>query len=331
MEDSLMEPDVTAVIPNRNGARLLERTLETLARQTLPCARTLVVDNGSSDASADVARHYGAEVLALGRNLGFAAAVNRGVAAARTAWVWVLNNDVELHPRCLEALAARAAAEQAWFAAPRIKQLANPSRLDGCYDLLARSGCAWRAGHGVADGPLFATPRRIAFAPFTAALLRREIFGRAGPLDEVFGSYLEDVEFCLRCALLGLDGVYVPEAVVYHHGSATLGAWSAAMVELLARNQVLLAAKHFPAGWWWRVAAGQFLWGLVAARHGRAGAWLRGKWRGLREAGRVRHARDSRSQGRLEELLASCEAQIRQLQQETRQEPYWRLYFAVAR
>ena len=102
------------------------------------------------------------------------------------------------------------------------------------------------------------------------------------------------------------------------------------MVELLARSQLLLAAKHFPAAWWWRVAAGQLLWGLLAARRGRLGAWLRGKWRGLRDAPRARRAFVRAPRSVLEPLLASCENEIRRLQQATRTEPYWRLYFAVA-
>lgn len=322
---------VTAIIPNWNRAELLGRALDSLRRQTVPCARLLVVDNGSTDSSRAVAGAAGAEILSLPANLGFAAAVNRGVEAASTPWIWIVNNDVELHPRCLESLLDAASASNAAFAAPRVRQLANPSRIDASYDLLARSGCAWRAGSGFPDGPLFGEVRPIRFAPMTAVLIRREIFAQAGPLDEFFGSYLEDVEFFLRASLSGFAGIYAPTAIVYHHGSATLGAWSATMVELLARNQVLLAAKHFPAAWAWRVLAGQLLWGALAARRGRLGAWLRGKWRGLRDAPRARRSFSRAPREVLDPLLVSCEREIRRLQQSTRPEPYWRLYFAVAR
>jgi GT2 family glycosyltransferase len=326
-----MDLDIAAVIPNFNRAELLGRTLATLARQTRPCARVIVVDNGSTDASVGTARRHGAEVIPMGANRGFAAAVNRGMAEAGTPWVWILNNDVELHPQCLEALADRAFAGTAVFAAPRLKSLANPSRLDGAYDLLARSGCCWRAGHGMPDGPLFAAPREIPFAPFTALLVRRDVFVELGGLDETYVSFMEDVDFCLRCAAAGLRGIYVPDAVVYHHGGATHGAWGPEMVELVSRNQLLLAARYFPAAWWWRVLAGQLLWGAVAARHGRLGAWLRGKWRGLREARKVRRSFLRPDRSVLEPLLKACEEEIRRLQRETRPEPYWRLYFAVAR
>ncbi len=322
---------VTAIIPNWNRAGLLARALDSLKRQTAPCARVLVVDNGSTDSSCAVAAAAGADILRLPSNLGFAAAVNRGVEAVSTPWVWIVNNDVELHPGCLEKLLEAARASNASFAAPRVRQLANPSRIDASYDLLARSGCAWRAGNGCPDGPLFAEPRPIRFAPMTAALVRRSVFTKSGPLDEFFGSYLEDIEFFLRASLEGFSGVYAPSAIAYHHGSATLGAWSAPMVELLARNQVLLAARHFPAAWWWRVLAGQLLWGALAARRGRLAAWLRGKWRGLRDAPRVRRSCSRAPRAVIEPLLISCEQEILRLQQSTRPEPYWRFYFAVAR
>lgn len=323
--------EVTAVIPNWNRAELLARALESLSRQTRPCARVLVVDGGSTDSSRDTARRLGAEVVVLPSNPGFAAAVNAGVAATSTPWVWILNNDVEPDPRCLETLLTHAAAGQAGFAAPRLLRHADPSHIDGCYDLLARSGCAWRAGAGAPDGALFSQPSRIRFAPFTAVLVRRELFERAGALDERFGSYYEDVEFCLRCALLGFHGVYVPGAAVLHHGSSTHGPWSAPMVELVARNQLLLAAKHFPAAWAWRVIAGQLLWGSLAARRGRFFAWLRGKARGLLAAPGARRSWRRAPRTLLEPLLVECENEIRRLQQATRPEPYWRLYFAVAR
>jgi hypothetical protein len=131
--------------------------------------------------------------------------------------------------------------------------------------------------------PGFREERLIGFAPLTATLIRRELC----ELDEGFGSYLEDVELSLRLQLAGHRIAYAPEAVVRHHGSATDGAWSARMVYLIARNQVLLVARHYPSGWWkkegWAVLVAQGLWGLAALRRGCFGAWLAGKWRGMRE------------------------------------------------
>ena len=66
-------------------------------------------------------------------------------------------------------------------------------------------------------------PRTVRFVPFTATLFRTDLFRKIGGLDERFRSYLEDVDFCLRCAKHGYHGMYVPRAVATHEGSATLG------------------------------------------------------------------------------------------------------------
>ena len=66
-------------------------------------------------------------------------------------------------------------------------------------------------------------------------------------------------------------------------GSATLGRWHPETVRRIARNQLLLAARHYSAAVCaWPILAAQFLWGAVAIRHGRGLAWVRGKWQGLR-------------------------------------------------
>ncbi len=324
-----MPSQITAIVPHWNRAELLDRLLSSLAAQTLPPERVLIADNGSTDGSREVAAAHNAEFLPSPTNSGFAAAVNRGIAVADTRWVAILNNDVELHPNCLERLIHHAEETESWFAAPRLLQAARHTILDGCFDLLARSACAWRAGHGAPSGAPFLDPQPITFAPLTATLIRRELFDRAGPLDEQFGSYLEDVEFFLRCALSRSRGIYVPTATALHSGSATLGAWSPRMVELIARNQLLLAAKHFPLSYLWHVFAGQMLWGLLAFRHATGLAWLKGKLSGMLLLPSVRRRSTPSSRTVLDPILRPCEQRIAELQRATTQDSYWRAYFKV--
>lgn len=99
---------VAAVIPQWNRAELLGTLLENLRSQTRLFDEVIVVDNGSTDGSADAAERAGARVIRLDRNYGFAVAVNRGVAATEADWVAILNNDVTLEPGWLERLLAGA-------------------------------------------------------------------------------------------------------------------------------------------------------------------------------------------------------------------------------
>jgi len=319
---------VTIIVPNWNGLEVLQNLLDSLRAQTHPIAEILVVDNGSTDGSAEAAGKWGARVVRLPKNVGFAAAVNRGIAESSTDCVAIVNNDVSAARDWLAALVEALHDETAWFATGKILQTAG-KHLDGAGDAVSRGACAWRIGNGRPDGPLFSVRRRIFFPSGTAALFRRELFHRIGPFDEAFESYLEDVDLGIRCALAGLGGWYVPEAVAWHRGSSTLGKWHPRTVRLISRNQALLVAKHYPAGlifrFAWPIFIAQLLWGLVALRHGTGWAWLRGKFAAL---ARVRRLRGVGSAD-LRCILEQSESEILDAQSATGFDPYWRWYFRL--
>jgi GT2 family glycosyltransferase len=315
-----------------NGRELLERLLASLEAQTEAATELLVVDNGSTDGAPELARARGARVIPMGRNAGFAAAVNRGIRESRGEWIAVLNSDVELAPDYFAKLLAACSAD-AWFATGKILAAGSDNRIDATFDALCRGGVAWRVGNGRADGPVFSPARAIWSAPWTAALFRAELFQRVGLLEESFESYLEDVDFGLRCAARGFAGRYVPEALAWHRGSATLGRWHPETVRRTARNQVLLLARHYPrrllVRWSWPIFVAQFLWGAVAIRHGAGFAWLRGKWQGLRGFFAARgQALDAQV---LESVLSTNERLIRSIQVFTGFDIFWKLYFLLTR
>jgi hypothetical protein len=102
-----MEPGFTVVIPLHDAAPFIRRTLERVAAQTEPPARTIVVDDGSTDGGAElVAREFPWVTLVTQANQGVASARNRGIAAAATDWVAFLDADDYWHPDHLRELAA---------------------------------------------------------------------------------------------------------------------------------------------------------------------------------------------------------------------------------
>jgi GT2 family glycosyltransferase len=329
-EEALLPMSISVIVPVWNGRELLARLLASVAAQEQAAGELLVVDNGSSDRAPELARERGARVIPMGRNAGFAAAVNRGISEARGEWIAVLNSDVELAPDYFSRLTR----SNAWFATGKILAAGTNDRIDGTYDAVCRGGTAWRVGSGLPDGPLFSRPERIWSAPWTAVLLRAELFRKAGLLEESFESYLEDVEFGLRCAALGLAGEYLPDARAWHRGSATLGEWHPETVRRIARNQVLLVARHYSSTVLrqciWPILVAQVLWGLVAFRHGTGIAWLKGKWQGLARFAETRK-RCATPDPILLDHLRECEESIRKIQAATRFEAYWRVYFLLTR
>jgi len=317
---------ITAVVPVWNGRDLLAKLLDTLDAQTLPPDELLIVDNGSTDGASDLARARGARVIPMGRNAGFAAAVNRGIRESRTEQIAVLNSDVELEPTYLATLAA----QPAWFATGKILAARErPKRfIDGTFDAVCRGGTSRRIGHARPDGPAFSTPQSIYSAPWTAALFRAELFQRVGLLEERFESYLEDVDFGLRSAAHGLSGVYVPDAIAWHHGSASLGQWHPDTVRRITRNQIFLIARHYSQQMRircsWPILVAQVLWGAMAIGRGHALPWICG----LREAFEVQPEPAPHAEN-LHQLLTENERLIRAFQDSSGFDTYWRLYFLL--
>ncbi len=312
---------ISAIVPVWNGRDLLARLLTSLETQSLPVAELLIVDNASTDGAPEMARARGARVLAMGRNAGFAAAVNHGIREAAHPLLAILNSDVELAPDYLEKLAAT----NAPFATGKI--LSPTGLLDGTFDLTCRGATTWRCGAGQSDGPPFDEAREIYSPPWTAVLYRAEVFQQVGMLEESFESYLEDADFGLRCAALGVAGRYVPEARATHVGSASLGRWHAETVRRMSRNQLLLVARHWDGRFLWPVLVAQALWGAVALRHGCGVAWTRGKWQGLRLFSVTRRQNLPQQSLELEKILQHNERFIRI----EGTDAYWKLYFLLTR
>jgi hypothetical protein len=267
----------------------------------------------------------------MGRNAGFAAAANRGIQSARSPWIAVLNSDVELAPDYLAQLIDSGG----WFATGKVLSAGDPALIDGTFDLVSRACAAWRAGHGRPDAPEFSRAQPIWIASWTAAVFRAALFERVGLLDESFESYLEDVDFGLRCAEHSLAGEYVPTAIAWHQGSASLGRWHPETVRRIARNQVFLLARHYPRRllwkWAWPILIGQLLWGGVALRHGAGLAWWNGKWQGLRGFAAIRRRTPPRGGNALYPLLTAHERALCEAQSVGERDFYWRMYFLLTR
>lgn len=280
-------PMVTVIIVNWNGGDLLRRCLRDLLRQTVPPVRILVMDNASSDGSAEtVADLPGVTVRMLGENLGFAAGNNRAFAECDTEFVALLNPDAFPNPDWLEKLlaAARAHPDVAAFGC-RQMVAGVEGVIDGVGDVYHFSGLVWRRGHGRSLEPSDMVSREI-FSPCAgAALYRRAALAEVGGFDEDFFCYVEDVDLGFRLRLAGHRSLYVPDAVVHHVGSATTGGQhSDFSVYHGHRNLVWTYVKNMPGGLFWAFLPAHFLLHLVTLIHFTLRGQGRVIWRAKRDA-----------------------------------------------
>lgn len=247
--------DVTVIIVNYNGGVYLDRCLNALAAQTAPPRQVVLVDNASTDGSADHAEQSfpWLRVIRCPENQGFAAANNLAVARSEpTEWLALLNPDAFPTPDWSATLqqATQDYPEYAVFGS-RLLDAADPDRLDGAGDCYHASGLAWRRWHGC---PATRQGLRVEeiFAPCAAAALyRRQVFLEANGFDERFFCYMEDVDLGFRLRLLGYRCLYAPAAVVHHVGSGTTGIRSEFATYHGHRNLVWTFFKNMPAPWFW--------------------------------------------------------------------------------
>lgn len=222
-----LPPRVTVVIVNWNGRSYLPSCLQALRAQTEPAFRAVLVDNGSTDGSADGLDAFDPRftVMRLGANRGFALANNLAVHEhVTTEFIALLNPDAFPAPGWLAALLAAADAhpEAAAFGS-RLLDAADPQRLDGTGDVYHAAGIAWRRRHGRRVDRRDDIADEI-FAPCAAAALyRRSAWREAGGFDADYFCYFEDVDLGFRLRLLGHACRYVPDAVCRHVGSGLTG------------------------------------------------------------------------------------------------------------
>jgi GT2 family glycosyltransferase len=244
-------PRACVAILNYDGLALLDQVVPTVLAQRGVDFEVVVVDNGSSDGSADHVRASwpGVRVVALDRNVGVTAALNRMVDAARDAeFVALLNNDVELEPDWLAHLVATLDAHpEAAAAAGKLLRQDARDVIDRAGDEVYWSGACFGRGAGERDEGQFERAEEVFAVGGAAALYRREAFDRVGPFDEDLFAYLEDVDWGFRARLVGYGARYEPAAVGYHRGGATLGDINPFSLYQLRRNTVWLVAKNYPA------------------------------------------------------------------------------------
>jgi GT2 family glycosyltransferase len=244
---------VAVVIVNRNAGTLLAEALAHLARQTLKPARTIVVDNASTDGSVD-GLAADIEVIRLDGNEGFARANNVAVQQVDDCeWVALLNPDAFPEPTWLEELvrAAREHPEYAFFGS-RLVDHATPTLLDGTGDQYHVSGWAWQRDHGRPRAEVDETAAHEVFGPCAAAALyRRDAFLEVGGFDERYFCYYEDVDLAFRLRLAGHRCLYVPSSAVRHVGAAIAGRESDFAVYHAHRNLVWTYVKNMPGPLVW--------------------------------------------------------------------------------
>jgi N-acetylglucosaminyl-diphospho-decaprenol L-rhamnosyltransferase len=226
--------EFSVVIPTFNTAQMTLLCCGAVLASLPGNAEVIVADDGSTDSTAELLAREAPSVRAvrLESNCGFAPAANRGVAAARGKIILLLNSDAIVDADAMQAIRA------AFNADPKLgvagARLLNPDRTPQ-WSGGAAPTLAWMIGVVSGAGHLARFIRRrgmraqgdVDWVSGAAMAFRREAWDAAGPLDELFRFYCQDIEFCLRARDAGWRVAVIEEARVVHAIGGTVVADSA--------------------------------------------------------------------------------------------------------
>jgi len=237
-------PRLSVVIVNWNSREDLRACLASLAAQTLRELETIVVDNGSTDGSADMTaiEFPSARIVRLSANLGFAEGCNRGIAVAGAPWIAMLNNDTVADSAWAAALADAAAAAPARCGMLQSLMLFRdrPGIVNSTGLELTRGGAGRDRWEETPRPPADDRAPQEIFCPTAgAAAYRRDMLDQIrldddGWFDRRHFMYFEDLDLGWRARLAGWTALYVPASIVFHTWHGSVGRHGASWLEVIA-------------------------------------------------------------------------------------------------
>lgn len=249
-------PLVSVVILNYNGLKylkeILKECLESVLNTNYPNLEIIFVDNGSTDASADyVAKNYpGIKVVRNKSNLGFSKGFNTGIRVSSGKYIALLSNDMVVDPNWLNPIIQVMENDQKiGLAGFKRLVLGEENRIDGIGGDLYLCGRVKPIGVREIDKGQYDIVREDLDYIGGAMVLRRETLRKTGLFDPNLFLFSEDIDLCYRIRKKGYKVVYIPQAIIYHKGQATINELKKEQKEYLEylthRSRFYCALLHF--------------------------------------------------------------------------------------
>jgi len=242
------DPEVAVIVPNFNGSRYLGACLPSLLDQSYSNYSVTVVDNASSDDSAELVRRDFPDVglIVNTTNTGFAGGCNTGLrhALAGDARYFVLvNSDTRADRDWLTELVAAAEGDARIGICQSMIYLADRPELINSAGNEAHYLAFGYCGHYMEeDRGQFATTVDVPFASGSSMLVRREVFDEVGLMDEDLFLYQEDLDLSWRARLAGWRVALAPKSKIYHEYSFSRNEMKFYYLE---RNRLLLCLQNY--------------------------------------------------------------------------------------
>lgn len=245
-------PRISVIVCSLNGERVLPTCLRSVMASQGVAFEAIVVDNGSSDATAEIVRRDfpGVRMVQAGHNLGFAGGNNLGIRAARGEIVLLLNDDTEIPPDCLARLAAPFDRDPKIGAVGTKLLYEDRKTIQHAGAVMHANANTDHLGYREEDRGQWDEPGERAYVTGAALALRRAALEQVGLLDPAFFPiYFEEVDLQARLKAAGWRIWYEPAAWLVHFESQSQGMASPRFFYRYTKNRVRYLALHgFPLG-----------------------------------------------------------------------------------
>ena len=255
-------PKYTSIIVVTYNSRAhLKACLESILADIGPNDEVIVVDNASSDGSADlVERNYPLVQLIRNTNSGYAGGNNLGAIFASGDYLVFLNPDTIVTPGTLAALTAPfAQASDVGLTTACIVHLNQPEIINTCGNTVHYTGLTYCRGAGMPRDS-YTISTGVDAVSGAAFAMRRTLFEAIGGFDEQFFMYVEDTDLSWRAQLMGYRCLYVAQAVVQHDYKLS---YSPTKAFYLDRNRHMMLIKNLERRNYLRLLPGLLLAELV--------------------------------------------------------------------
>jgi GT2 family glycosyltransferase len=252
-----MKPDVSIIIVTHNIDPHIATCLKSLQALAYdPPPQVVIVDNGSHDESLSVIHQVMPEatILPQYRNTGFAGGVSTGVQASTGDIVVLLNPDTEVDTHWLDALVNALENPRCGVAGSKILDFDGKTLLHTGGSYIPTTLLTTHRGYTEPDRGQYDQPEAMPFVTGASMALWRKTWEQVGGIDIGFYPiYFEDLDLCLRIQDQGLECHYVPQSVLRHVESTTMGKYSGAFYYHNHRNRFRLACKRLSWNNLWNV------------------------------------------------------------------------------
>ncbi len=283
---------VTVIAVNYRQPAATCDLLRSLKTHDYPNLEVIVVENSRVEDANDRYKEAYPEVRVIvsDKNAGYAGGNNIGMQAATGDYIFIINNDTELKPGTIAHLVEAFNDPKVGMACPKIKYFDQPEVIQFAgfsqVDMLGRNKMIGKSEKDLGQHDVAAD---LPYGHGAAMMISRTALNTCGPMPEDFFLYYEELDWSARFTKMGFKIRYIPEAVVLHKESASVGKGSPMRTYYMTRNRVWFMKRQAPLfskmvfyAFFYLVAFPKNLFQRVfKGQWDQAGSVLRGAWHAL--------------------------------------------------